>query len=503
MNDIKKREPVSSSLVEETTGRVSIRGQVQFVNGMAYSPGNDQIFVYQEYSSAQISRGEFYFNQGQYQINIQEPRGRIIAEVRTRDGQLMGRGTIAIRDLADKMLASSIVNNQAIQIAPAESALKGEVVAAASAFKQSLAVPEARITIADLNREIIREPKSQSFTDKEFRLGSHVMVRAQAPGHWSSQMLAESGSPFQMGLFSKSTMTALLSLASSNRFSARDAEDSAVIWGRLTINGQPVPDAKLELMADTKVTPIYFNGMIPDKSLVRTSANGEFVFTGIPGGVHYVQATINGEKQLPFVVFADEKAVSQVDYTLQTKRVIEFGVYSSEDASRFQPFRVQFIGVEDHKDMLKPAPQKMSLVLPRAGLTMAEFDPGVEYQQTRALLSGLENEVHVPAFKNEWAAKLGENLVVGDIEGDSYTVVVMNQSGTVTNNDVKVAYLDEKSEITDKNYGQDGQRFVVKGLTPGFYTVVIVPTNSKDILTDIVYVDSEAITYINKTVSDF
>lgn len=488
---------------EADLGRISIRGALNFIQGMAFVPGQDQISIYQEYGSARISSGEFYLNQGQYQIQVDQLKGRVIAEVRNREGTLMGRGEVSLKDLTTAALTNGILSNQAIKISPANAALVGETVIASSAFRYSSDVPSARVEIADLNREIIREIREKKFVDKEFRLGSRVLARATAPSHWATQKVIESGAPFQLGLFPESTMSALLNIATQNKFVARDGAEKAVLWGRVTLAGHPVADATIQLLTEKSATPTYFNGIIPDPKLKKTSDNGEFVFTGVEGGVQFVQATVNGEKMIPMVVFAEAKSVSQVDYMIQPKQKIEFGVFSADNASQFQPFRLKFVGLESYSDVLETKPRNLELAIPLQGMAMAEIDPGVDFSQTRVLVSGHEKEIHAPAFSRTWEQKFGSNLIVGEAGGDSYSVVVMNSMGTVQSAGVKVTYLDEQNNPTAADMGEDGQRFVVSGLTSGFYTIAIIPMNSKQVLTDIVFVDAEAITYINKQISDF
>lgn len=477
-------------------GLISVRGPIKFVKGMAFSPGDDEIKIYQEYGSGYLAAGAFYFNQGQYQIPITEAKGRIIAEVRNREGDLIGRGQIDIRTLADRMQTQSIINEMPIDIAPAQSAFVGEVLAAASSFKTLSTIDNSKLVIADLNREIIREPREKIFVDQGFRLGSTALVKGSAQGHWSSLAIAESGSPIQLGLFSDNVVSAMLTLASKTKYEARENEDKAIISGRITIEGKPVADATITLLSEPDIKAVYFNGVIPDRQRVTTSANGEFVFVGVTNPTQVIQATINGRKQVPLFAFVENKAVTQVDYVVSKAKEIKFSAFHNTTQAKL-PMRFNFVGSEKYSEMLRPMSKIVKKALPR-GLSMVEFDAGEVYAMTRVALDGNEREVSAPMFPTAWANSIGKGLVVGQIEGENYMVSFDGIDFT----EAKIQYLDNDGHPTDAVIGQAGQRFVVTGLSQGFHTITITPQNSRQVMTQIVYVDEHAIHYIKKTISE-
>ncbi len=477
-------------------GLVSIRGPIRFVNGMAFSPGDDEIKIYQEYGSGFLSAGAFYFNQGQYQIPITEAKGRIIAEVRNREGDLIGRGQIDIRSLAEKMKTQSIVNEVSINIAPAQSAFVGEVLAAASSFKTLATIDNAKLVIADLNREIIREPREKLFVDQSFRLGSTALVKGSAKGYWSSMAIAESGSPLHLGLFADTTISAMLTLASKTKFEARDNEEKAIITGRITIEGKPVENATISLLSEPDLKAVYFNGVIPDRQRVTTSANGEFVFVGVTNPTQVIQATINGRKQVPIFAFVENKAVTQVDYVVAKAKEIEFSAYHNTTQAKL-PMRFNFVGSERYSEMLQPTSKIVRKALP-LGLSMVEFDTGVDFAMTRVALDGNEREVSAPMFPTAWADSIGKGLVVGEIEGENYMISLDGADF----NEASIKYLDNDGHPTDAIHGQAGQRFVITGLSQGFHTISIIPETSRQVMTQIVYVDEQAIHFIKKTISE-
>lgn len=482
--------------VDPSVGAVSVRGPIRFVNGMAFSPGDDEIKIYQEYGSGYLASGAFYFNQGQYQIPVSEAKGRIIAEVRNRAGELIGRGQVDVRTLSEKMLSQSIINEVGISISPAQSAFTGEVVAAASSFKTLSAIEDSKLVVADLNREIIREPRQKIFVDQGFQLGSTALLKGSARGYWSSLAVAEAGSPIQLGLFPEHVVSAMLSLASKTKFDARDNEDKAIIWGRVTIDGKPVENATVTLLSEPNIKAVYFSGVIPDRNRITTSANGEFVFVGATNPAQVLQATINNRKQVPIFAFAEKKAVTQVDYVVTKAKEIEFSAYNSSTLAKL-PMRFNFVGSDKYSEMLKPMAKRVRKALP-LGMSMVEFDAGEQYAMTRVVLDGNEREVSAPMFSSQWANSFGQGLVVGEVDGDNYMI----SFDGVDFSDAQVKYLDAEGQPTDAATGKAGQRFVVSGLSNGFHTLTILPANSKQALTQIVFVDDQAVHFVKKSISE-
>lgn len=472
-----------------TADPLDIRAPIRFVGGLAFTPGQDNIEIYQEIDGAAVRQGEFFLSRGYYRLMAESLKGRIVAEVRNRDGEIIGRGEMLVADIP----AARIENREtALKIAPLFDGLIGKVVAGASSFKTLPVVADAKLSIEGLNREVVLERKSELFIDKELRPGSRYLLRAQAPGYWGSLFFGESGVPFEGRVFSNKIIGALLELTSPNKFSARDNENKGVVWGRVIVDGKPLAGATVELPFEKNAKPVYFTGFLPDQNLTRTSDNGEFVFTGVERDLQVVKVSANGKAYTPIFVETAQHHVSVVDFEVQAERPVQIAAFKSF-SDEPQPALMQIIGEEKTYEVLpEGTEEKMQLT---RGLALAEVEGGVAYRLTRVLLNGYETEISAPLFSQEWADGFGQNLVVGQVDGDDFQVFVESEAAA----DLRVTYLTDTGKATEKRFGETGGGFVISGLPEGLHTVTIVPAKTKKVITQLVYVDDHAVHYFKKS----
>lgn len=469
---------------------LDIRGAIRITGGLAYTPGQDTLAIYQEVDGAPVAQGEFFLSRGYFRLQAESLKGRLIAEIRNREGEMIGRGELLVADIA----ADRIQNKESIlKVAPLFDGLIGKVVAGASSFKSLPAVDNARLMIAGLNREVTIEKSSSLYIDKLIRPGSKVLMKAQAPGYWGGIFFGEAGVPFEGKLFSHKIIDALLDLTSTNKFTVRDHKEKGVIWGRILVDGKPLAGAKVELPLETNATTSYFTGVLPDPNLQETSANGEFVVTGIQNELQLIRVTANGKSYSPIFTEVAPRHVSVVNFDVQPEREVQLSAYAAfTEETRPALFRV--MGDEKLHE-IKESGTSEKLQLTR-GMSLGEVEGGDYYRVTRILLNGHETEISAPLFSEEWAQGFGSHLVVGQMEGDDFQVFV-GTDGLGT--EVQVHYIDNNGRKTDKQFGEAGGGFVLSGLPEGLHTITIVSAKSKKIVTQLVYVDDQAIHFVKKS----
>jgi hypothetical protein len=489
-----------NTMNKEIPSKYIISGPITFAGGAAFLGGRDEILARHIVSGLTYSTGHVNQREGEFEISTDNLEGEVVAEVRNRDGQLIAAGRASLNRLTEYEKGNARIKNVSLTVRPVYNGASINVVSASSYGKNIFAVTDAKLYLADLEREIRRDD-SGNYQDDALVMPSNYIVKAFRPNFWPTIAFARSGERAELRVFPSSLIEAFLNLT-LDKYLARDAIGAGIIWGRVTYAGQPIEGAQVEIIGESDRRATYFDGFLPDKTRTSTAMRGEFAFSRLKDEAQALRITMGGKQFWPVLLPVESRHVCYAELEIQPSRKIEVKSYDAFSLEAV-PAVIQPLGSDFEYDVTETGHATI-IADTTQGLTFVETQSLIDYSSTRVALQPEQSEILLPQIKKDWVANtirksiadeselkkvLLQPTVIGFIAGDDYDVFLGAGDEFTQKN---IIYFNEKGEVV-KDHGVAGGGYIIINAPTGLNTVTIVPAHSKKIVTQVVYADEYAI----------
>lgn len=468
-----------------------VQGRIELADGLALIDGA-RLEVFHEVLGAPLERGEVFLQEGKYEIFIQDlSEGTLVAEVRDADDFLLGRANISIDEI--ELSAAETLGQKTVHITvrPVSNSVEGKVY---SQYAPTKGEKNALVTLSGVPQQIKTNHKGE-FTQTKVLHDSQVLVSASKTGHWGTVLLADNAQEISVGLYPEKMIQALAELAKADT----GYEKGGIIWGRVESNGKPVEGASIEGSLTTAIGPIYFNSLqLPDVDLKATSANGLFAYIDVDPGMQIIRAVKN-EKEFPTkVVFAEARAVSQVNIESSAHKKARVAIYDAF-ASAALKSELRFSGTEN----VAHAEEGLLKVKYNSGrdLLFLEAEADYDYLPVRQVFNRDVSFINFPMVKRAWleeklnTARINRiprtAIAIGFIQGYDFDII------TPDGVPVDVIYFNQAGQSIGSEGGVAGGGFVIANIPAGLQSLGIVPKNKNAVATRVFFADPAQVSLIN------
>lgn len=489
--------------------QVTIRGTIELSGGLALTHARDRIAVLRESRGQFIESGAVWIREARYEIFVESMEGQLVAEVRSPQGDVIGRGQLPLSNLSVSESRKSI-DGVALRVSPIATGLAGRVQSAynagTGARSTSQGVQGARVQFLNTASQV-KSVAGGHFEDSRFTEGSRALVQIKSKDHWPTMASLTSGQEPTIPIFSSKMMNAFVSLTAPNS-SMVDAiiRTKGVVWGRVTRSGQAVAGAGVSVLTQGAGEPVYFNDlMIPDSSLTATGENGLFAIPAANSGIHAVQVKIGKRLSDPVFIPAESRTVSSLELDVMKASEVParaFEAFRPEAAVRVE---VRPAGHIRGRRMIVQGEEGATLKLANLGMpAVLELDGGADYLMTRTIQNAESRAMQIPMVTRAWfdrevgrvrfnnSAQTGN--VIGFVQGTRFRVSMDDESLA---HNAKILYFNANGEMTDREYGEAGGGFVLLGVKNGLQTVIIEAENRDRIYAGTVLVEDGFVASLN------
>ncbi len=466
--------------------QIMIRGPIELSGGLALTHAKDRIAVLRESRGQFVESGAVWIREARYEIFVESLEGQLVAEVRSPQGDVVGRGHLELSSVVTSSNGKT-VEGAKLKVRPVTPGLAGRVQSAYTAGVSastlvSRGVQGARVE--SLNTpSVVSTTSGGHFEDARFTEGSRVVANIQAKDHWPTIVSLVAGEDALVPVFSKKMMQAFVSLTSKDeKAAALSLKTSGVIWGRVTRSGETVAGAELNVLTEGAGDPVFFNDlMLPDASMKKTGANGLFAVPGVSKGLHGLQVRLGKRLSDPVFVEADVQSVASLE--LDVMRASEI------PARAYDAFRTETAVNVELRPMGHLKTRKISVAGEAGTLvklanmgrpTILEVEGGAEYLSTRTIQNPDTRHLELPMVQRSWFDRAVGNFkynnppqtgnIIGFIQGSRFRVSMEAQA---LSRNAKIVYFDSRGELSDKEYGEPGGGFILFGVNNGLQTVLV------------------------------
>ncbi len=466
-----------SAAGDEPLLQLVVSGPIEMMGGLAVTSSSDQVVIYREEQGERFESGHVWLRDGRYEIYVGSVSGRLVGELQTASGDVLGRGDI---DLGAMRVGRTQSRADGVKVAirPLAKGLGGQVISAYSHGTKVEAIAGAKVDLEDID-ETLTAARTGKFSDPALGSGSVVVARVTKPGYWGTLAFVEAGAENVVTMFPDSMMAAFRSLAG-----VEERQPIAVVWGRVVRDGRPVPGATVEMITgERELKPVYFSSLlIPDPSLSSTSANGAYAFVVFESGVHGVQARVGGDGRLDPVLFPVEAGfVTSLDLEVARAKKLDIKVFDAFRTDQPLAARVAPVG-SDSLSSIGSSGRGVLRHSPGGGLAAIDIDAGESYAVTRLNLPRERDFAFAPMIGSAWLEGLRSSrrvtkdvdtgVIVGFVDARArYEVHVRPMSAARA---VKVLYFDGAGKALRAASGVPGGGYAIFNVPEGIVTVSIV-----------------------------
>lgn len=461
--------------------QIMIRGLIELSGGLALTHAKDRIAVLRESRGQFVESGAVWIREARYEIFVESMEGQLVAEMRSPQGEVIGRGQIALGSIITNATTKNL-DGVTLRVLPVTTGIAGRVQSAYSTGSTSKGLQGARVEFLG-TPSVAKTVSGGHFEEAKFAEGSRVMASLQARDYWPTLSFLTTGHEPAIPLFSKKMMQAFVSLTSKDEAAADLAmKTKGVIWGRVTRAGQTVANAEVDIITQDSGEPVYFNDlMIPESSLKKTGSNGIFAVPSVGTGLQALQVRIGKRTSDPVFVQTDVRTVASLELDVMKASDVEARAFDAFRPDWPLNVEVSPFGHVKARKMLVQGEAGSVVKLANLGQpSILDINGGADYVSTRIIQNPETRSLFMPMVQRTWFDRIvgsirynmpaGTGNVLGFIQGARFRVSM--DADALTPN-AKVIYFGSNGEVSTNPYGDAGGGFILLGVRDGLQTILI------------------------------
>lgn len=460
----------------------SVVGLLEIRDGLAIT--NEHHIEIRRYEEGSFKeKGTVNLVNGTYQLQIENPKGFILARLVTSDGRILGEGIGRVSEVVwnknSYHTGPKININKKIDV-------KGKTVSAYQIEQKNASIEKGSASLFNnyLNKKI---EKDGSVGFDHVVAGSSTVLVSEAKNHVPSQQIILASSEFENIIYPQKMIDALKAMVSEQRQQNLNDKNLSVIMGQVLFDKKAISGVTVEVEKFVDIEPIYFNSfMLPDKTLKVTSENGYFAFIGVPEDLHHIVAK-RGENYFSHVNITVNPGVvsyAKLESSIKTEtvdvKVFDAFVGDAKPAELSLQSLQEKIEVdkEGFKTIFLPSLERWSLL---------HANPDPNYLPAYYSYIDKTDFINVPLISRGWLNYLFSELkinihpqsamVIGFVHDEDFTVELPENEHLKNN----ILYFDYAGRITKAKNGNLGGGFILFNLPPNVYEVLVLGTKSQKI----------------------
>ncbi|GIL17229.1 MAG: hypothetical protein BroJett040_09800 [Oligoflexia bacterium] len=483
---------------EDAPTGFKVQGHIELVEGAIL--GSDRFIEIRRFVDG-IPRevGRYELN-GAFSINIKDMSGSIQAELYDQTNQVLASGSYRMA----KNENASALKKIKIQIKP-RNYLAGsfydfnKATESLQAKKiQSNQSIKASVYSATLDAEV-KTDELGSFQIPNISDKSWGIIRTEASKFYPAIQLSSAGRQEHQPLFTESFVRAVLSIVRDQQKASFHAETDSLVMGQVLVDGKPLSDVQVQVEGYEDYPAVYMSGWIPDSNLNQTTANGYFVITDLPKGLHSLVAKRAGQYIGHVNVVVDDGHASTA--------LIEGSSYQQKaDVKAYDAFTGESIATTVELQSLQEPihvdgyAEVLLQNIKRHSLAISEPDDK-QYISAQYVYSDEDEFIHFPSIKESFltAMALGSRVniqpemgtIVGFVPEEDFDVYLTHEKEYSTEN---IVYFDHTGARSSAPVSGGG--FILFNVPVGTQSVVVASKKSDRILSRVIPVELRSTTIL-------
>lgn len=474
-----------------------IEGKIQLVDGLALASSTDKINVGWMVDGTIKQEGRVSIKEGSYSIRVDKLQGELVAELADAKGFVMGEATLDLdklmRERGDKNI--NIVDVD-LKLTPYNFGFRARTLSVYDTPSSPMPVAQVEVNIGRHQLSIPSNEKGKVANDG-FSAKSTALLYAGKGGHRETIVIADFAKEQRLRMFPERYVKALFdAIDFPNEF-----RDEGVVWGQVVNRGVPTGGYRVRLVHHREVAPIYFDMYIPMKQNKETSVDGQYAFVGLVEGYYEIEVVDSTDAVIDTkLVYVQPAAVSTVEFEVARSKTVYVKYF---DPFTTQPRAIEYVTL-GQKTTLTGETEKAVAISTFAGEDPLLLFARTENSETGSatFASRTSKYQEIPVLDHVWFSAIAEKYkfdkkqgaIVGFIDTQEHFEAYLDKAVL----DYKVLYFDVRGNIiTKQDVGRQRAGVIFYNTSSDLHTVLI-ETNSGQLVSELAYVDGEAVAVLYK-----
>ncbi len=442
-----------------------LRGALEVRGGLAVTGSETYLTVRWMVDGRAQSVGRVNFFEASFEIEVEELKGHLVAELWDSTNRVLGRGSLALETIR---LAGQEKQKLLLSIEPHQVAGRIKPLSGYSYWGNEILLPDPQVQLLGIGH--LKANEDGVWEQPHLGSGSIFISRVSHENHWPSLSVGVVGREESVEVQARSWVQAL------QEYAGVDPEwKRALVKGVVTYQGLPVEGAVVEMASGDR--PIYFDHYIANPRRESTDQSGQFSFANVRPGLQSVR--VRWRDQLyPAVMFpARSEHVSYVNVRLNLPQKQRLVIYDPFRPGEIVSGQMRFYGLEQELSFTG------AFETEGTGLDnhqMIEIDAGLGYELSRVMVSPLHRDFKVPQIRSSWlnsilasrrinlSARRGH--IVSFVPNGGYKVSMECDSGETGESPV---FFDRSGQPVQDSSAAEGGGFIIPGAPSELCSVVL------------------------------
>ena len=451
----------------------TVRGKFEVKDGVGIV---DHIVEIKRIEEGQVRElGKVDLHAGYYSIDIETPQGYLIAQIKDRNGQLIGEDQQKMINLQSQgqYFEGPFIRVGRPQVMafnpsrpPPRYAAKGP------GAKQK---PASTIVASLFSKQHQLDQPDSEVLNISKHSSTVLTVEDLSQTNASMISIRQTGDVIENPLFTKKWIAGALEFISDQMKIEFRSKTAPLLIGRILVDNKPMAGARAQIENLPGVTAVYLDQfMIPNIKQESTSENGYFVFVGLEAE-NYSVVALQDNKIIGQQVFLAGDGYVSYQHILSTSAprsilIRSFDAFTGQpqDADIMAP---DFDEIIESENGIAAYRSKTAL-----GISNYIIRPKQDYMPINYIQDGRKDHVHIPLLKEAWLSHLQTTLQIND-QPNTGTIV-----GFVPNMDFEMYIISENYDSKQIVYFDPQGNHTPEPVSGGGFVLFNVPTGAREIV---------------------